>query len=171
MWSCWILHRQYARPSSSKITQGACYHWTSILTALVLNVRKDQGRAVVTSWTPGYMVFDTRGPRYQGPAVRRSSAVLPCTLRFPLPRRRDLHDGQRQVEIDETPLRTAAENHLELPWRQWRHHRRVTTTWRRVDAAMWTKYRPIFCSSDCCLSCYQWPSVTLTSSLFYSVLP
>ena len=57
----------------------------------------------------------TRGPRYQRPAVRRTSGVLPRALRVPLPRRRHILDGQRQVEMHEAALLPAAEEDDGLP--------------------------------------------------------
>ena len=44
-------------------------------------------------------VCSTRGARWQRPAVRRASGVLPRSLRLPLPRRHHFRNGRRQVEM------------------------------------------------------------------------
>jgi len=122
---------------------------------------------ISTDWwrcdCPQFSVRGTWGPRDQRPAVCWSSRVLSCTLRVSLPRWRHILDGQRQVEMDEAVIWTAAENDDELSWRQQFSQWRVTTTWRRVETTTWTKHRPLFCTPDCCPHCYQWPWVTLWS--------
>ena len=69
-WSYWILHPQYARPSSSKgtclFTEGPCYYWKSVLLAFVQCMLRP-GRVGVTS--------RLRFVRY----ARRSSSETRCS--------------------------------------------------------------------------------------------